>query len=121
MEKNMASDSRPIVSLVNAIYYREFTDQIAQSVVDFFQEVNLDEVSSDKIAYFELLSLPYKIRTEVSSYDGYENVSYGSDTGKQVAKRIVFLADVIYTILYRRLRGEVVTGTVWLEKLRSLS
>jgi hypothetical protein len=98
-----------VYGVINKVYYREFDDEIAGTVLNFYQGLELARIQLDPVLYFEISSLPYRLISEVEGYKNAGSRSGSRYSGGQEIKRVELLAGLVFRILQAKAKGEEIT------------
>ncbi|MER8522695.1 hypothetical protein NKJ23_32220 [Mesorhizobium sp. M0184] len=86
-----------MAKLINMVYYCEFDQSFAQTLVGDLKEIELGELIHDELSLFDLLSVPYLI---LSSMDGYRE---RSDSKAEDCDKIESICGEIYVLLKEKI------------------
>lgn len=94
---------RIISRLINSIYYREFSDEIAAETLNAFNAIDVSSVNQiDLPAALEICSVPYMCLSQLHMYRELDVRDGGSYTTDQEIRRIEHLAALISKILTQK-------------------
>ena len=105
---DLASQFSVAYKVINKVHFREFDDEIAETVLGFYQRLVLASVQLDPILYFEITNLPYRLMLEVEGYRSAGSRPASRYSGDQEIKRIELLAGLVFRVLQGKAMGREV-------------
>ena len=100
--------------LVNSVYYREFTSEIAEEAIRRVKALKLDQIDTlDPVFANDLFSLPYILLSQTRSYREMDVRDGNPYTAEQEIDRVESLAWLIHKTLTLKTSGQDTAAIAW--------